>query len=423
MSVSNLSIVQSLLNDCEISRADLGSVTFSAGSQVFAQGDPADCAYMIDRGYVEVSTQINGERQVLAVLGSGEIVGEIAVLDGLPRSATATALHDSSLILIPRRQLLDEIGAAGPLARLVLMSANSRLRVAQTFLANSDATDVIDLPSSIEYESSRADAARHLRQSLALREAIEQQQFALAFQPIASLSDGRTVGFEALIRWPQTNQPDVLPADFIPLAESNGQILPLGMWVLEQSIEALHHMDYVLGRRARRGSQPFVSVNVSPRQLESQVHVERLATMIENADLSAGRIKLEITEQALLRDPETATLSLARLKASGATLAIDDFGTGYSSLSYLQRFPMDTLKVDRSFVCRLTDDPDARRIVAAIIALARELRLDVVAEGVETREEVAWLRSQGCHFGQGYLLARPGPLAGVLPCLDQPMEW
>ncbi|MFK7885909.1 MAG: EAL domain-containing protein [Gammaproteobacteria bacterium] len=421
--MSNLSIMQSLLNDREISKADLGALTFPAGSRVFAQGEAADCAYMIDRGYVEVSAEINGERCGLAVLGPGEIVGEIAVLDGLPRSATATALHDTSLILIPRRQLLDEIDAAGPLARLVLMSANSRLRAAQTFLSKEDVPDVVDELLSTGYESSRADAARHMRQSLALREAIEQHQFALAFQPIASMTDGRTAGFEALIRWPQGDKAAISPVDFIPLAESNGQILPLGKWVLEQSIEALYHIDRVVGRRSRRGAKPFVSVNVSPRQLESQAHVERLAAIIESADVSAQRIKLEITEQALLRDPETAALSLARLKASGAMLAIDDFGTGYSSLSYLQRFPFDILKVDRSFVSRLSDDPGARRIVAAIIALARELGLDVVAEGVETRDEVAWLQSHGCHFAQGYLLARPGPLAGVLPCLDRPMEW
>lgn len=424
MSVSTLSAVQSLLNDRELGKADLSVLTFPTGSRIFVQGDAGDCAYMIDRGYVEVSVQVDGDERVLAVLGPGEIVGEIAVLDGLPRSATATALHDTCMIMIPQRQLLDEIDAAGPLARLVLMSANSRQRRMQSALSDGHSPDAVgDTPSQPVYASSRVDAARHLRQSLALRDALEQGQFELAYQPIVALTDGRTAGFEALIRWPQADKTMMSPAEFIPLAESNGQILPIGAWVLEQSLEALRRADRAADRWARRGPKPFISVNLSPRQLESPIHIEHLASMIENAQVSASRIKLEITEQALLRDPDAATLNLSRLKASGATLAIDDFGTGYSSLSYLQRFPLDTLKIDRSFVSRLGDDPGARRIVAAIIALARELGLDIVAEGVETRDEVKWLQSHRCHFGQGYLMARPGPLAKVLPFLEQPVEW
>lgn len=424
MMLPELDVIQSMLDTGDLTAADLGSLKFSAGSTLFNQGDDADCSYMIDTGYVEVSRRTESGKDILAVLGPGEIIGEIAVLDGLPRSATATALHDTSVILIPRDQLMRAVDNAGPLARLVLMASNNRLRAVQTVTTVKMASPASHVQSvNASYDSSRNVAARHLRQRLALANALSRKEFALVYQPIVSLVDGRTAGFEALIRWRKGDQTVVSPAEFIPLAEESGLILPMGIWVLERALHTLHTMDRRAGRKRDGGNGVFMSVNVSPRQLESEGNVEQLARMIEQADINPARIKIEITEQALLDDPRMATLSLARLKASGASIAIDDFGTGYSSLSYLHRFPLDTLKIDQSFIAKIGNDPSAERIVAAIIALAHELGMDIVAEGIEAAHEMHWLQRHACRFGQGYFMARPSALADALPYLDRHFEW
>lgn len=427
MSKPELSIVQTLLDTGGLSTSHIGTLRFSAGSTIFKEGDDADCAYMVDSGYVEISTSAAGEKNVLAVLGDGEIFGEMALIDRQSRSATATAVHETTVVLITRQQLLEAIGNAGPLARLVLVAATKRLRMTQSTnparTIKPDWSVNNEIRSDPYYDATRLDAAKQLRLRLALETAIKNQQFELAYQPIVTLADGRTAGFEALIRWPQPDGYAISPADFIPVAEKSGLIVPMGLWVLSQALHTLMTIDHKMGRKRDTGRGVFMSVNVSPHQLDSEENVEQLARMIEQADVNPSRVKLEITEQALLSDPRMAMLSLARLKTTGALLAIDDFGTGYSSLSYLHRFPLDTLKIDRSFVTKIADNPGGQRVVSAIIALAHELGMDVVAEGIEEIEELHWLQSHACQYGQGYFMAKPSSFATASTYLDRHFEW
>lgn len=405
----------------------VGAIRFMAGTRIFRQGEPGDVAYMIETGYVEISSMFDGKKHVIAILRPGEIFGEMAILDTQPRSATASAMHETTLIPISGTQLRDELDRGSPVTRLILIAAINRLRAIQT----KDYQDVESLPGreqshfrdDTQIKLARINAGEQFRLRFDMEKAISQQQFTFDYQPIVSLADGRTKGFEALLRWPRPGGHVLMPGDFIPLAEQSGLIVPLGAWVLENALKSLAVIDHRARDRVGDGDGIFMSINISARQLEREEDVEQLATLIEKAAVAPGCVNLEITEQTLLINPRAATIGLARLKATGASIALDDFGTGYSSLNNLHCFPLDTLKIDRSFVDRIIDDKNRQRVVAAIINLARELEMDVVAEGIEHLDDARWLREHACRYAQGHLIAKPAPLNTVLSYLERDIEF
>lgn len=238
-----------------------------------------------------------------------------------------------------------------------------------------------------------------------LRQAIKRGELELFYQPQVDIVLGRTVVFEALARWRHPQRGLVSPTDFIPLAEETGLILPLGLWVLQEACRQLAVW--------RRGPWPDIriAVNLSAMQFRQSDLAEQVRCALDSAGVDASALELEVTESMVMQDAEATIQTLQALRAMRVTLAIDDFGTGYSSLAYLKRFPVNTLKVDRSFVRDIGDDPDAEAICAAVIGLARNLRLDVIAEGVETVKQLAWLHSAGCRVVQGFLLGKPLPAA------------
>lgn len=234
-----------------------------------------------------------------------------------------------------------------------------------------------------------------------LRRALEAQEFRLQYQPIVRLATGETVGAEALIRWRRADGNMIPPAQFIPVAEESGLIVPIGRWVIESA--ARQAAEWNRGRRAPM----FVSVNLSARQFRDPKLIDTVRAALESAKVDPSLIKLEITESTVMQNAEEATATLHALKTLGVLLSVDDFGTGYSSLSYLKRFPIDTLKIDRSFVRDLPADRDDLAISRAVIELAHGLELEVIAEGVETREQAEVLAAHGCELAQGYLFGRP----------------
>ncbi len=247
-----------------------------------------------------------------------------------------------------------------------------------------------------------------------LHHAFERHEFLLHYQPIVALgANCQITGVEALVRWQHPEQGLVGPDTFVSVAEETGLIGPLGMWILRQACTQL---------RAWRSADPalhglVMSVNLSPRQLALPALVERISTIVREQDVPASAIELEVTEGCVLTDVATAQRNLHSLKQAGFRLAIDDFGTGFASLSYLDLFPVDRLKIDRTFVQRAQTSPDAAQAIQDILALARERRLDVVAEGVSTPSALALLRELSCGYGQGSLFAPPLPpdrLAGLL---------
>jgi EAL domain-containing protein (putative c-di-GMP-specific phosphodiesterase class I) len=245
--------------------------------------------------------------------------------------------------------------------------------------------------------------SERLERTAELQKAVDESQFVLHYQPIVSLDGGNELFLEALIRWQHPEQGLVPPNDFIPLAEDTGLIIPIGKWVLNQACEKVKQWQdqFDLGDRLR------VSVNISARHFQHGGLIDDVAKALGDSHLDPTSLVLEITESLLVHDAESVIARMLEMKSLGVAFAVDDFGTGYSSLSYLKRFPIDILKVDKSFVDDVGDSSKALALAEAIVQLGRSLNLDTVAEGIEQPRQVDGLRSLGCTYGQGFLFARP----------------
>jgi EAL domain-containing protein (putative c-di-GMP-specific phosphodiesterase class I) len=242
---------------------------------------------------------------------------------------------------------------------------------------------------------------RRMAMEKSLRYALERKEFFLCYQPWLNLKTGRITGMEALLRWRHPEWGVVAPDNFIPVAEETGLILPIGEWVLRNAclqIKVLHEAGFPSLRMA---------VNLSGRQLKQPGLTDMVANVLEETGVDPAALELELTESSVMENVEETTRLLNTIKGMGVALAIDDFGTGYSSLNYLKRFPIDKLKIDRSFVRDIPADADDIAITRSIIALARGLKLQVTGEGVETKEQLAFLREHDCDEIQGYYISRP----------------
>ena len=236
-----------------------------------------------------------------------------------------------------------------------------------------------------------------------LRKALERQEFLLYYQPKVDIPTRRIIGVEALIRWKHATRGLVSPVEFIPLAEETGLIVPIGEWVLRTACAQNKAW------QAAGFSPIAMSVNLSNRQFGQKDLVDTVVGILKTVDTDPRYLELEITESTIMHDPDKAIAALHKLKGMGIAVSIDDFGTGYSSLNYLRRLPLDCLKIDRSFIMNIITNPDDAAITAAVVAMAHSLKLRVVAEGVETEEQLAFLRGLGCDEAQGYLFSRPVP--------------
>jgi EAL domain-containing protein (putative c-di-GMP-specific phosphodiesterase class I) len=266
------------------------------------------------------------------------------------------------------------------------------------------------------YQAKRKGGARH--QVIDLREQHQTEQRAslehdllgalargelrTEYQPIVETGDGRITSVEALLRWAHPSRGLVAPTLFIPLAEQSDLITEIGRWVLEQACRDRHRW-----RDSGKTDDLMISVNVSSHQVMSSDFVETVATVLSSTDTDPKLVTLEVTESVFVQDLERALVVLRKLKDLGVKLALDDFGTGYSSLNYLKRFPIDTLKIDQSFVQDITRGGSDGAIVSAVIAMGKALNIRVIAEGVETQEQLKFLTEHGCHEFQGYLFSRP----------------
>ena len=251
--------------------------------------------------------------------------------------------------------------------------------------------------------SMRVAAMERLQLDTEMRQALERGEFQLHYQPLQHIGTGAIVGVESLIRWNHPERGLLAPKEFIPAAEASGLIVAIGWWVIREAL--------VQAGRWRETDSPLagigIAVNVSPAQLREPDFVGGVAAMIQDAGIPPDQVTIELTESALIDEIATSLGTVQALKGLGVRIALDDFGTGYSSLTYLRRFPVDIVKIDQSFVTGLGSNPEDETIVAAIVAMSIELGIDTVAEGVETRQQMAVLRKLGCTIAQGYLMARP----------------
>jgi diguanylate cyclase (GGDEF)-like protein/PAS domain S-box-containing protein len=262
-------------------------------------------------------------------------------------------------------------------------------------------------------------ALNRLQVETDLRWGIERNEFLVYYQPITSLTTGKLAGFESLMRWQHPERGLILPGDFIPVAEETGLIIPLGSWLLKESCRQLKawQVQYPLHSNLK------ISVNLSGKQLTDVNAIEQIDRILEETGLEGKYLKLEITESILMDNLDVATKMLLELRKRHIQLSIDDFGTGYSSLSYLHRFPVNTLKIDRSFINEMESKEENSAIVKAIVTLAHMLNMDVVAEGIENSSQLAQLKLLKCELGQGYLFSKPLSKEDVEVLMSQEMQW
>ena len=378
-------------------------IELAAGQTLFREGDAATTAFLLERGTLRVTAERNGVPMLLGDLHAGALIGEMAVIDDSPRAATAIALEPCVLTAIDRDQFGERLATADPVLRGLLLSQLARYRsVLATVTGNRE------LPGRLlATQHYSGDARDKIRLESHLREAIDTHSLEMHLQPIVQIAGGGVAGYEALVRWTHPEHGIVSPAEFIALAEETSLIVPIGEYVL-------HEVCAVLRRLVARGSDQvmFVGLNVSGRQIDDPLFVERVVSQARAQAVEPSLVKVEITESLML-DYVKVEAFIARCHHAGIRVALDDFGTGYSSLSHLHRLNFDTLKLDQAFVRQL-DDPRCLAIVRAIVAMTNALGCDMVAEGVETPAQLACLGELGCQYAQGYVIGKPLPIDSIL---------
>ena len=369
----------------------------AAGTLLFDEGDEADCAYIVEHGLVEIAASRATGSVVLTRLRPGEIFGEMALVDGAPRSASARCLEDCVFVVVGRDQIHREIAGAAPLMSILLRTLIHRLRVATSRVVSPS------LPIGAE-ETARIVA--RIEGEHELRRALENGEVVAFLQPIVALEGAAPAGFEALARWAHPTRGLLPPTALLGPAAEAELLETLDFAVAGAAARAVAGLNRDLAAAGR--APAFLSANFSAPHFADTQLAGRLAPMLEEAGLDPTRLKVEITETTLIVNPHAAE-ALARVKALGACVSLDDFGTGYSGLSYLSRFPIDHIKIDQSFTRRLIEDRRTAEIVRSVVGLAGQLDISAVAEGIETPEQARRLAEMGVGYGQGYLFGAPVP--------------
>lgn len=373
---------------------------FAPGERIFTEGDAPDVAYLIESGRIEVWVSQGGHQLTLSYLGAGEILGEMAVIDRAPRSATADALTEVRATEIRADQLRERLDEADPVLRGLLIGLLSRyrrgLRAARIGVLEEP---VVDDAIAADQKRRVADKIRLERELL---EAIERNELHVVFQPIFDLEQRRIAGFEALVRWDHPTRGAVLPAEFIALAEETSLIVPVGHYALRRSCQMLADLD----ARGDGERQPWVAVNISARQSLVPDFADLLARTALEAGISPKRLKAEITESLALDYGRVSEL-ISRCRTHGIGVSLDDFGTGHSGLGHLHQLDFDWVKLDQSFVRPLPCSGKPAALVRGIVGLLHGLGAEIVAEGVETIEQARALSGYGVRYLQGWLIGRP----------------
>ena len=378
------------------------------GEVLFREGEHGHEAYVIESGSVEIRAQRAEGPVVLACLKSSDIFGEMALVGEPTRSASAIALEATILAVITHEYLTERLNHADPMLRHLLRVTTARHR--QALRGNGAAG-----PAQVEAPApDRELALKRLRIEQDIERACERKEFELHYQPIVRTTDGSVAGFESLIRWNKPGAGRVSPAEFIPVAEESGLIRAIGRWIVDTAFSAVQELEQVQRQVAPQAPPLFVTVNLSTRQMGDAELFGTIEQSLAAHQLPPQRVKLEITESMVMENPQIALELLQRCKALGTKLAVDDFGTGHSSLSYLHKFPVDTLKLDRSFLLDMPTSEASRKIVRAVVKLAADLGMDSVFEGVETAEQAQSCREVGVTYIQGFYYSRGLSLAEAL---------
>jgi EAL domain-containing protein (putative c-di-GMP-specific phosphodiesterase class I) len=371
-----------------------GDVRLQSGDVLFREGDEPTTAFILDEGQVEIRATQRGQEVVLALLGPGAIIGEMAVIDAAPRTATAVALTPCRLIALDRAQIAERIAGSDPVIRALLQGTLQRYRSALAALQGSPARQAaVEVPDEVA-------GVGKMRLESQLRAALDDGGLDVRYQPLLDVASGRIAGFEALVRWTHPERGPISPAEFVALAEETSLIVPVGEYVFDTACAAARDFIDAAGRPL------FVAVNVSARQLREPGLLERVIARVDAAGLPRGSIKIEITESQAM-DPVLMQGFIALCHGHGVKVALDDFGTGYSHLTQMHLLPFDTLKIDQGFVRNMLADRRSMAIVETIVAMAKALEASIVVEGIESEAELAVLKRLRCDYAQGWLVGKP----------------
>ena len=380
--------------------------SFTAGETIIEQGTEGHSAYIIESGRVEILIEADGETHYVGTRGAGAMIGEMAMIDNSPRTATIRAVEDCELMEITREDFTMRLDSADPVlqmtTKVILTRYRDMLKRSQIIGEPPHFNEAEDIERTYAEGSKALETVRITND---FESALKSKEISLHYQPIINLTNGTIAGFEALMRWEHPEKGFISPAIFIPVIEETGLIVKASAWALDESLMALKRIE----GRSGYNDTLFMSVNFSSRDFASDDFVEGVYNTISKSDVKPPQVHLEITERLLMGQPDNAKDTLSMCQKAGMSISIDDFGTGYSSLSYLHYFPIDTLKIDRSFVKDMLNNDGSMALVKSIIGLSKSLNMKIIAEGVEHKEEAAMLRDLGCDMAQGYYFAKPMP--------------
>lgn len=378
--------------------------TFKAGEIVMRQGETGDCAYIIEEGEVQIVIEReDGKSYPVGTRGQGTIVGEMAIVDNAPRVATVVATKPCKMLEITRDDFAQRLKTTDPVIHMITRVILTRYRDTLTRAEILRESLQNPPPEAMERNfAANTDVVESVKIANQFKEALDAGELMLHYQPIVDFTTGRVTGFEALMRWIHKEQGFISPGVFIPIAEKSGLIVEASKWALKESCAALKRISAATGN-----DNLYMSVNFSSHDFAEADFVSNIMQTTSDAGLHPSRVKLEITERLLIQQPDNAKAALQACRDQGIGISIDDFGTGYSSLSYLYYFPIDTLKIDQSFIRVMYKDPRSLELVKSIIGLGKNMGMAIVAEGVENIEEARMLQSLGCDTAQGYYFAKP----------------
>lgn len=373
-------------------------VHFKKGDYIFRQHDPGDCAYLIEKGRVQILITKQNTIVPLSIIGESEIFGEMALLDNLNRSASAQALDDCTLIVVSKDQLLDRVHSADTIVRLLVQLLLKRLRNQNDQLNASEA--------STKSYTEEGEGISKIRLENKIFEAFKNKEFLLYHQPILDLNTKTIIGSESLLRWQSPSEGMISPSLFIDLIENSSIIVPVGEWIIEESFRHLQ----ILQKKMPNYS---ISINISGKQFIHHEFINHLTEIQKKFGIDPQTIKLEMTERILMEGVVVLD-TLQRCRDLGYQISIDDFGTGFSSLQYLAKMPIDFIKIDSSFVQKMLAETKTEAVVKSIIYLAQTLGIKIIGEGVETEAQMNKLIELGADYGQGYLFSKPIPLEEII---------
>lgn len=379
---------------------------FKQGELIMEQGAIGDCAYLIESGLVEIFIDHpDGSTQKLAERGAGTIIGEMAIVDRQRRTASVRALEDCKTIQITKDDFQRRLQGSDPVMKMIMQVILTRYRDTLARINTFGESAIYPPPEELERRvTSEGKTVENLKTTNEFKNAIKNKELLLHYQPIIALEDGSVKGFEALMRWVHPVKGFMPPNLFIPIAEDSGLIIEATDWAVEEACNALQRIKALCPDLP---DDVFMSVNFTALDMLQPDFLDKLVAVTAKTKTDPAHIKLEMTERLLMNNPEKVRNMLESCRAKGFRVAIDDFGTGYSSLSYLHHYPIDTLKIDRSFIVQMAKDKSALNLVRGIINLGKSLDMQLVAEGIEEDIEARLLLEAGCSLVQGYKYSKP----------------